>query len=66
MCRSIVAYFALTEMNIVNPPVKPGIDNTGGIAGSVVSFLVVITLILIIAITTVVYCKRSVCRLLIY
>ena len=54
----IDAYFVPTEMNIVNSPVKPGIDNTGVIAGSVVSFLVVIILIMVITITTVVYCKR--------
>ena len=64
MCGFIDIYFAPTEMNIVNPPVKPGINNTGGIAGSVVSFLVVITLIMVLTITTVVYCKRCVCRLI--
>ena len=60
MCRFIDAYFAPTEMNIVNPPVKPSIGNTSGIAGSIVSFLVVITLIMVITIPTVVYCKRYV------
>ena len=46
-------------MNIVNPPVKPGIDNTGVIA-LVSLLLVVIALILVITITTVVYLTRYV------
>ena len=59
MCGSIVVHIALVEMNTLNPPVKPGIDNTGVITGSSVSLLlVVITLIMVITITTVVYCKR--------